>query len=157
MNVLFVCTGNTCRSPIAEKILKKIAEDANIEIDVKSTGIAAIEGHTASKNARTVMKEYGTEVGHQTKRISKGLLLWADLVLTMTMHHKKILIEQEPRLSDKIHTLKEYIASQSEIKNEQLLPSLDVDDPFGGDLNRYRKTADEIEDSIKILIKMLKN
>lgn len=159
MNVLFVCTGNTCRSPMAEKILQKKAKENNINLYVKSAGIAASDGNPASKQARKIMREYGTDDYHKTQRVTKELLSWADLVLTMTREHKQMLIEFEPQFHDKIFTLKEYIITHSEWKEVQndldrlYVQMADIADPFGGDLNAYRRTAKEIEKAIDTIFK----
>ncbi|GBF11802.1 low molecular weight protein arginine phosphatase [Tepidibacillus infernus] len=137
MNVLFVCTGNTCRSPMAEKILKKIATDEGLELAVKSAGILAIEDLPASEHARTVMQEYGVEDDHSAKKVTRKLLKWADLVFTMTEGHKQVLVEQYPEFIEKIKMLKE---------------SGDISDPFGNDLEVYRETAKEIEAAIRTFL-----
>lgn len=153
MNILFVCTGNTCRSPIAEKILKKRVLEENLDIVVKSAGISAIEGYSYSKHAETIIRDYLDEE-HRTQNVSKELLDWADLILTMTNSHKQKLVAQESELIDKIFTLKEY-AQIDELS--QKVTSLDVADPFGGDLVTYQHTAKEIEDLVNKLLTKIKS
>jgi len=135
MNILFVCTGNTCRSPMAEKILTKYAEEMNTPLEIRSAGIAAIDGQEASKHAQKVIEEYGANVEHITQKVSEELIEWSDLVLTMTGLHKQILLEMYPQYAKKITTLS----------------TIDIADPFGGSLDDYRRTAKEIEDSLKNL------
>jgi len=128
---------------MAEKILKKKAAEVQMELEVQSAGIMAFEGLPASGHAQQVMQEYGMSENHQTQRVTKKLLEWSDLVLTMTEGHRDVLIEQYPEFSNRIFTLKEYSYKQ---KDKAL--SYDVEDPFGGSLDIYRKTALEIEQAI---------
>ncbi len=150
---------------MAAKILEKRARENNLDIQIKSAGIATGEGYPASNHARTIIKEYGMEDKHATQRVSEELLEWANLVLTMTIDHKRILIEQAPEWVDKIFSLKEFVLSGSEWKEQQetldklnteALSSIDITDPYGGDIIEYRKTAKEIEESINKLILSMK-
>lgn len=118
MNILFVCTGNTCRSPIAEKILKKRIMEENLDIEVKSAGLAAIVGDTYSEHAQTIIKEY-TDETHQSQKVTDELLDWADFILTMTNNHKQVLIDQNPTQVEKIFTLKEFSLINEDIKEGQ--------------------------------------
>lgn len=152
MNVLFVCTGNTCRSPIAEKLLEKKVKEKKLNINVKSAGIAAWEGHPVSENTKLILEGYGIDSNHQTRSVTKELLSWADIVLTMTMNHKQILIGQEPDFQEKIYTLKEFALIKSDM-NKDTSTSPNVIDPFGGDLETYRKVAEEIATAIDSLLK----
>lgn len=153
MNILFVCTGNTCRSPMAEKLLQKKAMDNDIDLNVISAGIFAFDGYSASDNAKRVIKEYGLEDDHITKKVNNELIVWADLILTMTTGHKHLLIEMMPEYNGKVYTLKEYVQIDVDIIDDS---SLDITDPFGGNIDIYRKTAQEIEHAIDTLIKNFK-
>lgn len=131
MRIIFVCTGNTCRSPMAEALLKQKAT----QIEVKSYGISALPGSDMTQGAQEALKEKGIEVTHKTNNLSKEALEWATLVLTMTEAHKQIIVSHYPHTKDKVFTLKEY--ANGERGN--------VNDPFGGSLSVYRDTLQEIE------------
>lgn len=105
MNILFVCTGNTCRSPMAESLLKKKYPLVNVQ----SAGIFAGEKESANRHTIESLKKKGIDLNHQSQPVSPRLLNWADLVLVMTTQHKQSLILQYPDYSDSFFTLKEYI------------------------------------------------
>lgn len=135
MNILFVCTGNTCRSPMAAAIMEKIAIENDIEVLIESAGLFANVGGTASDEAIEALDEMGIDLTfHQTKPITEELIEKSDLILTMTRAHKELL---KPMAGNDVYTLKEYAGSTG-----------DISDPYGGDLEEYKETAQEIYDAL---------
>ena len=131
MNILFVCTGNTCRSAMAAAIMDKIAEERNLEVRIESAGVSAFDGEAASAGAVRALEKYDIDLSyHRSKTVTADLIKQSDLILTMTLSHKRIL---EPIAGDKVFTLSEYVGATG-----------DILDPYGGGLETYEQTAEEL-------------
>ncbi|MCE7792463.1 low molecular weight protein arginine phosphatase [Salipaludibacillus sp. CUR1] len=114
--ILFVCTGNTCRSPMAEAIFEHKKDDEKLE--ARSAGIHGMEGMPMSEGSKSALAKRGIMESHQSDSLSKELINWADVVLTMTENHKRIVVEQYPELVSNVFTLKEFIIDDPEIKQK---------------------------------------
>lgn len=139
MKILIVCTGNTCRSPMAEGLLKQIAGD-DASVQVLSGGLFANAGEPVSGNAAQAMREMGIDISaHTAKNIHVAVVQEADLILTMTQAHEDLILRMfGVEAADKTYTLLEYIGEDG-----------DVIDPFGQDLEHYRRCAGMLKGALQ--------
>lgn len=148
--ILFVCTGNTCRSSMAEALFKKIWTEkgpGGRALEIASAGTSAAEGAGATPTAIDVMREYGVDLSsHRARRITPEIIAGADLILTMTRNHLEAIRTMVPGAVEKIFTLKDFVG---------LKGNTDIADPFGGDTETYRRTAAELEESLDLLVRRL--
>lgn len=140
MYVLLVCTGNTCRSPTAEGLLRAaLAAKGLDQVTVSSAGTGAWDGAPVSEAAYLVSLEQGLDLSeHRARLLTRDLVRGADLILTMSGHHLARVAELGGE--DKVHLLGAY-AGRDEGQTE-------VSDPYGADLATYRATFTELHDLI---------
>lgn len=149
MKIMFICTGNICRSAMAHRMLEKRLEDiGNKEIEVYSCGIYAENGDGSTYHAINTMKDYNVDLSkHRATNIRNSNIEEMDLILCATNAHKQEVIYMYPNLKDKVLTMKEYVQNDTK--------ELDIKDPWGYDSYVYTRCAEEINEVIEVLLKRL--
>lgn len=113
-HILFVCTGNTCRSPLAEGLLRKMAKQSTLALTIRSAGVSAVDGAPVSKHSSAILRNLGFRESQVSRSLTAELIDWADLILTMTKSHKRVVVQRHPEAVGKVFTLKEYADDQDE-------------------------------------------
>ncbi len=157
MNLLFVCTGNTCRSPIAETLMDDAVDRSSSlhgNVKTKSAGTFACEDAEATKEAIRVMDEdYGLSIRrHEADQFSPELAEWADLIFAMSREHMEHMEVLAPEETHKMHTLRGYVAG---VTGEPVDDGYDILDPFDEGMEEYRECASQIKQAVDALVAVL--
>ena len=147
--ILFVCSGNQCRSPMAEALLQDMGrKDYWMKSQcafVTSAGTLNIGQVPATDEAIQVMHEKGLDIGsHRTRHIDRDIIGWADIILVMADMHKRYILEHFPDAKHKVHLLTEFVGEKG-----------DVLDPIGCPIETYRRCAEQISPLIDKMLKRL--
>ncbi len=146
MNIMFICTGNICRSAMAHAMLEKKIKEINKDIEVYSCGIFAENGDVSTNEAVQTMKEYDIDLKkHKATNIQNSNIKDMDIILCATTAHKNNVINMYPELKEKIFTMKEYAGYDNN--------DLDIKDPWGYGIDVYKRCSKEIEECINKYIK----
>lgn len=149
MRLLFVCTGNTCRSPLAEVIARQLIAERHLDdIEVSSAGTSAWPDAPASDGSLLVALEHGLDLSeHRARQLSPEIVAASDLIFTMGPHH----LERAEALGGtrKSFLLTGYLTGSSNARP--------VNDPFGGDLAVYRTTFDELRREIGAILERIES
>lgn len=137
IKLCFVCTGNTCRSPMAQYLFNKKAKTMSLPFKATSAGLTAFSGDEANPNAVAVMCEIGVDISaHRAKRLTSYDADECDLIVCMTKTHA-LYLESLP-------------------KEKIIVPPNDISDPYAGNIDVYRKCRNELDTFTDHLINMLK-
>lgn len=133
--IIFVCTGNTCRSPMAEGLLRALLDERGIDdVEVSSAGLMAVDGDRVSDNSAAAMREIGLDISaHRARKLTLEMLN-ADRIITMTASQAAMLRQFTDRAAP--------------------MPR-EIPDPFGGDLDAYRRCRDAIRDALPTVLEEL--
>ena len=163
--MLFICSGNTCRSPMAAALMKKALKERGIEgWIVSSAGLMAVPGIPASENAKkALLEDHGLKIDdHLSRTVDLSMVAEHDYVIAMTLRHAQWLISRFGQHKDKIYFIGELLSD--EVKNavaeylsakdpyslrymrlyEEKIKPYEVEDPYGSDLEVYKKVAGQI-------------
>ena len=147
MHILFICTGNTCRSPMAEGYFRSLVENEGLsDVQVSSAGTYASNGDAPSPHSVRTLQEYGIDISDQhSTRLTRELVKESDLIIAMTESHRMFVGQLDPSALKKTKLLGEYSPRGD-----------DVADPFGGDADVYSFCFSTMKPSLENLLTEVK-
>jgi protein-tyrosine-phosphatase len=157
MHILFVCTGNTCRSPMAAFLTRARVEQRQLGWTVDSAGLFVEPGASIAASAQAALADLGiTADGHSAQPVTRDLIDEADIVLSMTAAHAEQLRRQFPDAASKIYEFARYVVTgESTGADEGLTFGYDISDPFGGSKDTYERCAKHLQGLVERAIDRL--
>lgn len=146
MKITFICTGNICRSPFAEHLLKKISDEKGYNYSITSMGTINKSGFKAPSDAVSAAKEFSIDLStHESRPMNANELLKSDYIFVLDRTHREYIKTYYPMLQDRVFLLASY-------KKKGLFVSQDVKDPFKKDIKVFRKVYSEINSHINRIL-----
>ncbi len=147
MRILFICTGNTCRSPMAQETARLLINKLGLEgFEAASAGLFAESGMHASAGAQAAVRLIGGDLSdHRARSVKADIVEDAELILCMTTSHKTLLLRRYPDAAGKVFTLLEYIDEPG-----------DIADPFGGDAVVYEECLTQIGAAVRSVLESMR-
>ena len=142
--ILFVCTGNSCRSVMAEGLFKHFTKGREAEFSVISAGISAMDGYNATEETIRVMRDEGIDVsGHKTKRLTIPMILTADEIFAMETFHQDWILRTAPEVEGRVHLMTDFLEN----------PTMrSIPDPIRMPESFYKSTMNVISNCVKRII-----
>ena len=150
-NILFVCTGNSCRSVMADVLFKRMAADKNEKYSVGSAGVFAMDGYPPTQETIRVMNEEGVDVsGHRSRRLTFDLVRAADKIYVMEFVHKAAVLSSWPETLEKVFLMTEFSSNPKKKKEE-----INIPDPIHRADLFYKEVLGTIRDCVQNIVKNL--
>ena len=141
MKILFVCTGNTCRSPLAQAVLQEKISKDKLDIETDSAGVCCGYGDPMSDNTTAIIQAMDISFKHTSQPVTQRLVETSDMVVTMTRSHKAY--------------LKGIVADEKLFCIDDITGKGDILDPFGGDIETYKTVEKQLRDAMDAVIEKL--
>lgn len=152
LRIVCICSGNICRSPLAEALARKLLAEAKIPAVVISAGTLGIQGRPAARHTVSTAAEIGLDVSsHRSQGVSMPLMRMADRLIIMAPQHEEALLRQDPSLASKIVRLWEYA------RDEERPTLAEIPDPVSQDIAVFRRARALIEDGLNAWVAALKD